>query len=621
MPSADKAAGRAIAQVPTLVMGGDARPQMAPTAENELPAAVAEPTCATTAATLKPTATSCLAPTAQQAPNVISEAGANATLNFVTGELQAGRLSHAAAAVQFTGLIGSQPAGKLRCRALLNRAHCLFGLGRLSQALSDIDAIVGEQAPGVDVLRWHKVWMSRGGIHRKLAQNVGGDAKLYGLARADYNRVLNIDPPHEEYTIKARRCLEQLDLLDPQAKEAFCPTDGAKGGDSNLTPGGEHLAGPCRAASGLGAAKTDASVEQLESAKGGDSILRPRRLFAPSDAGVEQLESAKGGDSNLTPGGEHLAGPCRAASGLGAAKTDASVPAVAPEQQPAKRRRLRKSSGEIDEGGGAEAAVGQVAGTAVTIDAAFAYRSLRALGRDCASAGRALFDEGAVCEQRNDAALAAGGNGSSPEAASPPPQLTTRTFDVRSPIGGPPEFVKLEVCPQAGARDNKIGTCSCRLRGNCKHVAAALCAVEQRELRRGSGVAGSTVVGNSGNAAVGVMPLAQQGDSVALARRDSVERRLERRTLEELKGILRLNNQVLGGTKIDVLRRVADAVVFGALPQCPNCGGHLHPDPSTGEACTTYRCKKFNRNKEACGYEASAQELTRKPFIGAEQLW
>mmetsp|Transcript_46368 Transcript_46368/g.129269 ORF Transcript_46368/g.129269 Transcript_46368/m.129269 type:complete len:129 (+) Transcript_46368:1-387(+) len=101
-------------------------------------------------------------------------------------------------------------------------------------------------------------------------------------------------------------------------------------------------------------------------------------------------------------------------------------------------------------------------------------------------------------------------------------------------------------------------------------------------------------------------------------RRDALERRLERRTMDELRKYLKLNGQFLGGTKPELIRRVADGVLLGALPACPVCGGHLHPDD---EACASlFRCRKTNRDREPCGYEVSVRDVERRPFMGAEQL-
>merc|ERR1712085_141008 len=100
----------------------------------------------------------------------------------------------------------------------------------------------------------------------------------------------------------------------------------------------------------------------------------------------------------------------------------------------------------------------------------------------------------------------------------------------------------------------------------------------------------------------------------------AVERRLEKKTMDELKKCLKLNNQLLHGSKVDLIRRVADCVVFGAVPQCPQCNGHLHMEGPGGTPSTIFRCKKTNREREPCGYEVVAHAMARRPFLGAEQF-
>merc|ERR1712190_451755 len=94
-----------------------------------------------------------------------------------------------------------------------------------------------------------------------------------------------------------------------------------------------------------------------------------------------------------------------------------------------------------------------------------------------AVAGRTLFAEGAVRE------LEVGGDRGAGEEAASSSCLAHRVFEVRGPKGGPPDVVVLKQTPD---RQTCTAECSCRLRGNCKHVAAAMCAVE-RELKKCDG--------------------------------------------------------------------------------------------------------------------------------------
>jgi len=464
-----------------------------------------------------------------QSPGSMAEAEAYSLLNSVTAALQEGRTLHREAAATFSSLIDSLPAGKLKCSALLNRAHCLVGLGEYTAALSDIEQIVSEDAPGVDAKKWHKVWMSRGGIHRKLAQTCGGDPALYAKARADYERVITIDPPHEGYVTKALRCLQQLEALERRP---------ARTSDAHAPPGGRGAAAP----------SSPARAEEGASAP----TQKRRRLRLPSREGLGAAGS---------PG------------------TDAA-PSAAPQPRLARTVSARTS--------------------------------LKAFGQDISTAGRQLFDGGAVRERAGAAPSSpVRSGGASTGSRSPVAPGGERLFEIRSPLGGPSEQVVLRNPPSPRPTDSAaglgvpscaLGECSCRLRGHCKHVAAVLWAIDREEIAAAAGVA-------------------RPGDPSARRRRDRLEKQLEKRTNDELKNYLRLNNQLLSGIKADLARRVADCAVFGTLPVCPKCGGHLHLEGAADVPDALARCRKLNRDREACGYEATMQELERKPFIGGEQLF
>lgn len=442
-------------------------------------------------------------------PRLLSEADGQKALNAATAQLAEGRLSHSEAAETFSELISALPPGKLRCSALLNRAHCFVGLGDCVQALSDIDAIIeGEPAPGLEIAGWHKVWMSRGGIHRKLAQSKGGDATLFEKAREDYSRVLRIEPPNASYIAKAQKCLQQLQALEGSANFAGDRTSGAPGAAAVREEGS-----PKR--------------RRLKRGPSRDAILANNEPSPPknNDAGSGSQE----------------------------------MPATTPVK-------------------------------------ICALDHLRAIGRDCAAAGRALFVEGAVRE-RSDRAE---------------PRHLRRVFDIQSPLGGARETVILATSGALLHNGSRVGVCTCRLRVDCKHVAAALCALEREE--RGCDSAALSPLGSAAQGAPGAV---RPFDAAGLAHRELVERRLERRTMDELKNFLRLNDQFLGGTKPDLLRRVADGAAFGALPHCPQCGGHLHPQAGGAPG---FECRRSNREKEPCGYEVLHSELLRRPFIGAENI-
>ncbi|CAJ1395947.1 unnamed protein product, partial [Effrenium voratum] len=419
-------------------------------------------------------------------PDTIEAQAAMARLNETTSQLQNSKLSHGDAAEIFSELLVQLPAGRLRYSALLNRAHCYVGMGKLDAALADIESIICQQggADSFDARKWHKVWMSRGGIHRKLAQLAVGAAerdRLFAQARADYEHVLAIQPPHEGYSAKAQRCLQQL--------------------RKNRDDGRLQVPSPS-----------------------------PKR---------RRLEASRSRSHSPAPGSP-------------------PAPAPAPFLAPSK--------------------AGSPAGTALdTEPRPSACRALEALGEDCVVAGRRLFDEGAV-------------NG-----------LGGRCYE----IGATREQVQLQVRGETWA-----GSCSCRLQGHCKHVAAALCFLQQEEreqpLEAEAGAGAGAGVGDVG--------------ADAPFRKRELARLLERRTNDELKSYLRLNNQLLSGAKAELVHRLAEAAVYGALAPCPRCGGHLHPEEPSLAPGTTYFCKRQLRDREACGYQALGQHVERRPFLGAEEL-
>lgn len=421
-----------------------------------------------------------------------------AILQEITSLLQTGKLSHAEARERFSNLIAAElPTARLRCSALLNRAHCLVSLGEHSAALEDIDQIIG--TPGVDANQWHKVWMSRGGINRKLAQTTG-DQRYITKAREDYEYVIAIQPANENYIAKAQRCLEAL----------------------------------------------------------GRPAAAPKAVACSGREAQELKEPKKGRDLNAIT--------------------------AAPQTEETKRRRvIRKSPSQ----------------NSIPTDqdeepSEDAVSCLGALGAECSEAGKALYQSRSVTER--SAALSPGG-------------IRPRIFDVASPERkGQSEVVALAVssCKSIATGSNNANrkillsksTCSCRLRSHCKHIAAALCVLEAESDAR---------------QAPSTSPIAKRDDDVAHVRFAELSKRLERRTIDELKAVLRLNKQPLGGVKAELIRRVADGAIFGAIPICPKCNyGHLYFDGGA------YHCRHTNRDKERCGYESS--EVERRPFLGIDQL-
>jgi len=71
---------------------------------------------------------------------------------------------------------------------------------------------------------------------------------------------------------------------------------------------------------------------------------------------------------------------------------------------------------------------------------------------------------------------------------------------------------------------------------------------------------------------------------------DLVKQYNEDSTVDQLKDILRKNNQRMTGSKKELAERVADGEVLGSIPRCSECGGgHLRFNHITGE----YRCPGY----------------------------
>lgn len=57
-----------------------------------------------------------------------------------------------------------------------------------------------------------------------------------------------------------------------------------------------------------------------------------------------------------------------------------------------------------------------------------------------------------------------------------------------------------------------------------------------------------------------------------LAQRQKAVAKFSALSVAALKDALRLNNQIVGGTKDELIDRCVDGLVYGTLPKCPQCG-------------------------------------------------
>lgn len=75
-------------------------------------------------------------------------------------------------------------------------------------------------------------------------------------------------------------------------------------------------------------------------------------------------------------------------------------------------------------------------------------------------------------------------------------------------------------------------------------------------------------------------------------------------TVSKLKELLRINDQKISGTKEELVQRVAECQVLGAIPRCPDCqGGHLRFDQNSG----VYSCPGYmdeDGEYRRCGFKS-----------------
>lgn len=86
-----------------------------------------------------------------------------------------------------------------------------------------------------------------------------------------------------------------------------------------------------------------------------------------------------------------------------------------------------------------------------------------------------------------------------------------------------------------------------------------------------------------------------------------------RKSIRELRDLLKKNHQISSGVKGDLVNRVAQAKVLGCLPNCPVCGGgKLRFNIQTGE----YRCPGYmdDTTFRYCGFRTFSG-IERTPWI------
>jgi len=96
---------------------------------------------------------------------------------------------------------------------------------------------------------------------------------------------------------------------------------------------------------------------------------------------------------------------------------------------------------------------------------------------------------------------------------------------------------------------------------------------------------------------------------------EGFEEQLESETLNSLKEMLRTNLQPVGGTKSELIHRIAEGKVRGALPKCPKCGGgNLYPEGKRFSCRGFYDDDHFHR----CRFSGSESDFVRNPWTNPQ---
>lgn len=88
---------------------------------------------------------------------------------------------------------------------------------------------------------------------------------------------------------------------------------------------------------------------------------------------------------------------------------------------------------------------------------------------------------------------------------------------------------------------------------------------------------------------------------------------LDSNTILELKEMCRKNSQKVTGTKPELLSRIADGKVLGAIPKCPSCGGGR---PKWDMKTATYKCPGYMEDSDFvnCNKKFSVTDIQRSPW-------
>ena len=97
------------------------------------------------------------------------------------------------------------------------------------------------------------------------------------------------------------------------------------------------------------------------------------------------------------------------------------------------------------------------------------------------------------------------------------------------------------------------------------------------------------------------------------AKYNELKDELGSKTNDQLKEMLRKNDQATTGTKKELIEKVADGKVLGKIPRCPNCfGGRPKFNPATG----MYNCPGYHDDERFrfCKKKYTMEELPRETW-------
>eukprot|EP00742_Colponemidia_sp_Colp-10_P013792 GILJ01015609.1.p1 GENE.GILJ01015609.1~~GILJ01015609.1.p1 ORF type:complete len:1033 (+),score=99.80 GILJ01015609.1:1-3099(+) len=166
-------------------------------------------------------------------------------------------------------------------------------------------------------------------------------------------------------------------------------------------------------------------------------------------------------------------------------------------------------------------------------------------------------------------------------------------------------------------------TCPVGVSSPCKHAAAvllALCANSHSIARSSdsSNLISEASVSSANELREGPVMRRDTSDLEETHLLEMYREKLAHFTVPQLKAMLKLNDQVLGGTKDVLLDRVVDGMVNGALPRCPSCRlGHLRYN----KLDEVYTCPGYHEGPEAgvkCGF--TAKDIERNPWKGMSHI-